>query len=61
MAVQVRRREVSDACKLKRLEDGNARLKRLLAEAMLDVSTLKGMLAKTSNAQLTAHSRELGD
>jgi putative transposase len=38
--------EVSDARKLKGLEDENARLKRLLAEAMLDVSTLKEMLAK---------------
>ena len=38
--------EVSDARKLKGLEDENAGLKRLLAEAMLDVSTLKDMLAK---------------
>lgn len=38
--------EVSDARKLKGLEEENARLKRLLAEAMLDVSTLKEMLAK---------------
>ena len=38
--------EVSDARKLKGLEEENARLKRLLAELMLDVSTLKKMLAK---------------
>ena len=38
--------EVSDARKLKGLEEENARLKRLLAEAMLDMSTLKEMLAK---------------
>ena len=38
--------EVSDACKLKGLEEENARLKKLLAESMLDVSTLKEMLAK---------------
>ena len=38
--------EVSDARKLKGLEEENARFKRLLAEAMLDVSTLKEMLAK---------------
>jgi putative transposase len=38
--------EVSDACKLKGLEDENARLKKLLAESMLDVSTLREMLAK---------------
>jgi putative transposase len=38
--------EVSDAKRLKSLEDENARLKRLLAEQMMDVSTLKEMLAK---------------
>ena len=38
--------EVSDARKLKGLEDENARLKKLLAESMLDISTPKEMLAK---------------
>lgn len=38
--------EVSDARKLKGLEEENAKLKRLLAESMLDVSTLKEMLTK---------------
>lgn len=38
--------EVSDARKLKGLEEENAKLKRLLAESMLDVSTLREMLAK---------------
>jgi len=38
--------EVSDAKKLKGLEDENGKLKRLLAEQMLDVSTLKEMLTK---------------
>ena len=38
--------EVSDARKLKGLEEENAKLKKLLAESMLDVSTLKEMLAK---------------
>ena len=38
--------EVSDARKLKRLEDENARLKKLLAESMLDISALKEMLAE---------------
>jgi putative transposase len=38
--------EVSDARKLKGLEEENAKLKKLLAEAMLDVSTLREMLAK---------------
>ena len=38
--------EVSDARKLKALEDENRRLKKLLAESMLDVSTLREMLTK---------------
>jgi|TARA_R110000824_G_scaffold195805_1_gene378727 putative transposase len=38
--------EVSDAKKLKALETENARLKKLLAESMMDVSTLKEMLGK---------------
>ena len=40
--------EVSDAKRLKALEDENAKLKKLLAESMLDVSTLKDLLAKNS-------------
>jgi len=38
--------EVSDARKLKALEDENRRLKKLLAEAMLDVATLRELLGK---------------
>jgi putative transposase len=38
--------EVSDARKLKALEEENRRLKKLLAESMLDASTLKEMLGK---------------
>ena len=38
--------EVSDAKRLRGLEAENAKLKRLLADAMLDVSTLKDMLEK---------------
>jgi len=38
--------EVSDARKLKSLEDENRKLKKLLAEQMLDNSTLKEMLTK---------------
>ena len=38
--------DVSDARKLKALEEENAKLKRLLAEQVMDVSTLKEMLAK---------------
>jgi putative transposase len=38
--------EVSEARRLKALEDENARLKRLLAEAMLDNAMLKDVAAK---------------
>ncbi len=38
--------DVSDAQKLKSLEDENAKLKRLLADAMLDNSVLKDLLGK---------------
>lgn len=38
--------DVSEARKLKSLEDENARLKKLLADAMLDNSALKDLLGK---------------
>jgi putative transposase len=38
--------EVSDAKRLKALEDENAKLKKLLAEAMLDNAMLKDVAAK---------------
>ncbi len=38
--------DVSEARKLKALEDENARLKKLLADAMLDNSALKDLNAK---------------
>jgi putative transposase len=38
--------EVSEAKRLKSLEDENARLKKLLAEAMLDNAVLKDIAAK---------------
>src|SRR6267154_1675228 len=38
--------EVSDAKRLKALEDENAKLKKLLAESMLDASALRELLAK---------------
>ena len=38
--------EVSDAKKLRALEAENARLKKLLAESKIDVSTLREMLGK---------------
>jgi putative transposase len=38
--------DVSEAKRLKQLEDENAKLKRLLADAMLDNAALKDLLAK---------------
>ena len=38
--------EVSEAKRLKALEDENAKLKRLLADAMLDAAALKELLGK---------------
>ena len=38
--------DVSDVRRLKALEDENGKLKKLLVESMLDVSTLKDLLAK---------------
>jgi putative transposase len=38
--------EVSDARRLKGLEDENRKLKKLLAESMLDVATLREALGK---------------
>ena len=39
--------EVSDVAKLKAMEDENARLKRLLADTMLDNAVLKDLLGKS--------------
>jgi putative transposase len=38
--------DLSDAKRLKQLEDENAKLKRLLADAMLDNVVLKDLLGK---------------
>ena len=38
---EVRRLDVSDARRLKALEDENSKLKKLLAETMLDIAILK--------------------
>jgi putative transposase len=46
--------EVSDARKLKALEDENAKLKKLLAEAMLDNAILKDVAAKNGDARREA-------
>ena len=43
--------ELSDARKLKALEDENAKLKKLLAEAMLDNAILKDVAAKNGDAR----------
>ena len=39
--------EVTEAKRLRTLEDENAKLKKLLAEAMLDIAVLKGISSKT--------------
>lgn len=43
--------EVSEARRLKALEEENAKLKRLLADAMLDQATLKDLLSKNGDAR----------
>lgn len=53
--------EISDARKLKALEEESRKLKKLLAESMLDASTLKEMLGTTSDAQLAETRCDLGD
>ncbi len=45
--------EVSDARRLKALEEENRRLKKLLAETLLDASTLKETLTVNADAKLT--------
>jgi putative transposase len=52
--------EVSGARRLKALEDENGRLKRLLAEWMLDASTLKEMLGKKLSARRPRSSKHGG-
>jgi putative transposase len=49
--------EVSDASRLKALEDENAKLKKLLAEAMLDNAMLKDIASKNGDARREAGSR----
>lgn len=46
--------DVSDARKLKALEDENAKLKKLLAEAMLDNAILKDVASKNGDARCEA-------
>jgi len=52
--------EASDAKKLKALEVENAKLKKLLAEQMMDVSTLREMFGKTFEARFKATRCGLG-
>lgn len=46
--------DVSDARRLKALEDENGKLKRLLADAMLDNTGLKDLLSKNGGARRQA-------
>jgi putative transposase len=48
---------VSDAKRLKSLEDENAKLKKLLAEAMLDNAMLKDIAEKNGDARHQARGR----
>ena len=48
--------EVSEAKRLRSLEDENGKLKRLLADAMLDNAGLKDLLAKNGDARRQARS-----
>jgi putative transposase len=51
------RMEVSDAKRLRALEEENGRLKKLLAEMMMDVAALREMLEKNVFAQLETENR----
>ena len=50
--------DVGDARKLKALEDENAQLKKLLAEAMLDNAMLKDLNSKNGDARCQAGGRD---
>ena len=53
--------DLSDAKRLKQLEDENAKLKRLLADAMLDNVVLKDLLGKPCDTGATAGRGAAGD
>lgn len=46
--------EVTEAKRLRTLEEENAKLKKLLAEAMLDITVLKDISAKNGDARREA-------
>jgi putative transposase len=52
--------DVSDAKRLKALEDENNKLKKLLADAMLDNAMLKEIAAKNGDARCQARGRRSG-
>lgn len=52
--------ELSGAKRLKTREVENAKVKKLLAEQMMDVSTLKEMLGKTFEARIATRSFSMG-
>ena len=49
--------DVSEAKRLKQLEEENAKLKKLLAEQMLDVAAMRELLSKNGRARRAARSR----
>lgn len=49
--------DISEAKRLKTLEDENAKLKRLLADSMLDNAALKDLLSKNGDARRRARGR----
>ncbi len=53
--------DVSDATRLKVLEDENAKPKKLLTALVLDVPTLRDLLAKIADARLAARCLDLGN
>jgi hypothetical protein len=52
--------KVSDARRLMALDDGNRKLKKLLAEAMLDIATLREALEKTIATRRPTRRRRQG-
>ena len=53
--------EVSDAKRLKALEDENAKLKKLLADQMLDAAALRELLSKNGRARRQARRRRASE